>query len=113
MAIKATVQTTYGEDRELYIRLNNVEVSNHGVESRALFRGFLSEEAFNSGKQYLWEHTVEFTPEVSKPLWEQAYRALKAVLVQVPPPEVEPDPDAPPVERPPVIVPGTKITDLT
>jgi len=112
MAIKAKVETAHGEERELYIRLNNLEASNHGVTSRALFRGFVSEQAFNAGKQYLWEHTVEFTPDVSKPLWEQAYRALKAVLMQVPPPDVERDPDEPVPERGPIIVPGSKITDL-
>ena len=112
MAIKATVETSYGEERELYIRLNNIEASNHGVESRALFRGFLSEDAYNSGKQFLWEHTVEFTPDVGKPLWDQAYRALKAVLLQVPPPDVERNPDEPVAERAPTIVPGSQITDL-
>jgi hypothetical protein len=112
MAIKATLETSYGEERELYIRLNNIEASNHGVTSTAMFRGFLSEEAFNAGKQFLWEHTVEFTPDVSKPLWEQAYKALKAVLMQVPPPDVEPDPNDPPPVLSPRVTPGTKIADL-
>lgn len=76
MAIKATVTTPHGEERELYIRLNNVESSNHGVASHALFRGFLSKEAFESGAHFLWEREVEFRADVSLPLWPQAYAAL-------------------------------------
>lgn len=76
MAIKAIVPTQFGEDREVYIRLNNVEASNHGAMSLALFRGFLSKEAFQSGAHYVWEQWIEFTPDVSQPLWEQAYAAL-------------------------------------
>lgn len=80
MAIKANVQTKFGEERELYIRLNNVEASNHGVTTHALFRGFLSEEAFKSGAHYIWEQNIEFLADVSKPIWEQAYAALKAEI---------------------------------
>lgn len=80
MAIKATITTQYGEDRELYIRLNNVEASNHGAASRALFRGFISKEKFEGGANYLWEQEVEFAADVAQPLWEQAYQALKSAL---------------------------------
>jgi hypothetical protein len=80
MAIKATVETLHGEKRELYIRLNNVEASNHGVTSHALFRGFLSEDAFDKGKHFVWEREIQFTPDVGKPLWVQAYEALKQQL---------------------------------
>ena len=76
MALIATVPTAYGEDRELYIRLNNVEASNHHAASVALFRGFLSKAAFQSGASFLWEKQIEFTPDVSKPIWQQAYVAL-------------------------------------
>lgn len=76
MAIIAKVTTPFGEDRELYIRLNNVEASNHGAASLALFRGFLSKDAFKAGSHYVWEKWIEFTPEVSQPLWSQAYKAL-------------------------------------
>lgn len=82
MAIKATVETVFGSTQEVYIRLNNVETNNHGVKSVALFRGFVSKEAFDSGKHYVWEHAVEFDADVSAPLWDQAYRQLKAVLTQ-------------------------------
>lgn len=78
MAIAATVRTQFGEDREVYIRLNNVEVSNHGIPAQALFRGFLSREAFESGAHYVWEGSVEFAPDVSEALWPQAYAALVA-----------------------------------
>lgn len=77
MAIQASVATEYGEDRSLYIRLNNLESSNHGVSSQAKFRGFLSQEAFTDGKHYLWERDIEFIADVSLPLWSQAYEALK------------------------------------
>ena len=77
MAVKAKVQTLFGEEREVYIRLNSVEASNHGWASHALFRGFLSKEAFQSGSHYVWEKEIEFFPDVSKPVWEQAYEALK------------------------------------
>lgn len=80
MAIQATVETNFGEYRELYIRLNNLESSNHGQPSYAKFRGFISKEKFDSGANYLWEQDVEFAADVTKPLWGQAYQALKSAL---------------------------------
>lgn len=80
MAILATVVTEYGEERNIYIRLNNIEASNHGVPCNVKFRGFLSKEAFDSGKRYLWEKDVEFLADVNLPLWTQAYEALKAEI---------------------------------
>lgn len=76
MAILATVKTVYGEDRELYIRVNNVDVSNHGVMARALLRGFISEQSFNDGSHYMYEETIEFNADVSGNIWEQAYNAF-------------------------------------
>lgn len=76
MAILTTLETNHGEERELYVRLNNVEVSNHNVKSRALFRGFLSKQAFDDGKHYVYEKIVSFDADVSSPLWEQAYQAF-------------------------------------
>ena len=76
MATIQTVQTFYGEDRELYIRLNNIEVSNHGVVSFAKFRGFVSRETYLSGGKYLWEQDIQFNADVSQPLWPQAYEKL-------------------------------------
>lgn len=78
MALKATVETMHGESRELYIRLNNVEASNHGAPATALFRGFLSQEAFQSRKHYVWEREIQFAPDVSQAIWPQAYASLKA-----------------------------------
>lgn len=78
MAIQATVPTQFGEDRNCYIRLNNIEASNHGVPATALFRAFLSQEAFEAGSHFVAEFNVEFTPDVSLPLWPQAYSALAA-----------------------------------
>ena len=81
MAITATVMTDFGEQRDLYIRLNNVEgVNNHGYAGESRFRGYLSHEAFLAGKQFVWERLVTFTPDVSEPIWTQGYTALKAAL---------------------------------
>lgn len=78
MAINAKIITSFGEERDCYIRLNNVEASNHGVASKALFRAFLSEEAFKSGAGYVAEFDVEFDADASGVIWEQAYNALIA-----------------------------------
>lgn len=77
MAVQVSIETSYGETRQAYIRLNNVEASNHGIPTCALFRGYVSKEAFEAGKAFVWERQVEFTSDVSRPLWEQAYAALK------------------------------------
>jgi len=77
MAILATVITQYGEERKLYIRLNNINASNHGVYTKATFRGFASKAAFDEGKRYMYENEVNFTANVSSLLWEQAYSELK------------------------------------
>lgn len=95
MAIKATLETSHGEARELYIRLNNVEVSNHGVQASALFRGFLSKDAFDAGKGYVWELEIRFSATVDEPLWKQAYEALKSLPAEELPAEPEPLPEAP------------------
>ena len=76
MAIQATVPTQFGEDRNCYIRLSNIEASNHGMPATALFRAFLSQAAFEAGSHYVAEFNVEFMPDVSQPLWPQAYAAL-------------------------------------
>jgi hypothetical protein len=76
MGILTTVMTLIGEERECYIRLNNMEVSNHDLPATALFRGFLSQQAFSNAAHYVWEQSVSFTPDLSLPLWAQAYDAL-------------------------------------
>ena len=76
MAVMATVKTQFGEDRAVYIRLNNIEASNHGFPATALFRAYISKEAFAAGAQYVWEHQVTWNADVSQPLWSQAYLAL-------------------------------------
>lgn len=78
MAIAVTVRTQFGEDREVYVRLNNIEASNHGVAASALFRGYLSRAAYESGAHYVWECSIEFAADVAQPLWPQAYAALVA-----------------------------------
>lgn len=76
MAITAKIRTVYGEERECYIRLNNVEANNHYMPATALFRAFLSKEAFESHSHYVAEFDVKFQADVSEPLWSQAYEAL-------------------------------------
>ena len=77
MAILATIMTQHGEERECYIRLNNVEASNHGTKGVALFRAFLSRQAYEEGAQFVGEYRTTFDADVSAPLWPQAYAALK------------------------------------
>ena len=76
MAIKETIKTVFGEERECYIRLNNVEASNHGVPAKALFRAFLSKESFDLKANYVAEFDVEFDVAVDKAIWPQSYKAL-------------------------------------
>lgn len=78
MAIQTLVATEYGENRSLYIRVNNIEASNHGVPSNVKFRGFLNRGAFEAGARSVWELDMEFFADVALPLWPQAYKALKA-----------------------------------
>lgn len=73
MAVLANLETSYGEVRELYVRVNSVTASNHGVESVAMLRGFISREAYEEGKSYVYEDSLEFSPDISKPLWSQVY----------------------------------------
>lgn len=77
MAIVTKVETSFGEERELYVRLNNVSASNHGVEGLALFRGFLNKEAYQNNKHFLYEEAINFKVDVSLPIWEQAYSEIK------------------------------------
>lgn len=76
MAILLKVETNYGEERELYIRVNNVEASNHGMKATALIRGFASKDAFENNKHYMYEESISFDADVSSNLWEQAYNAF-------------------------------------
>lgn len=77
MAIVTDVILNTGETKNLYLRVNNVDASNHGVESKFLVRGFLSEQSFRDGYHYLHEEVINFTPDVSVSLWDQAYSRLK------------------------------------
>ena len=79
MALLANLETLYGETRQLYVRINNAEVSNHGQPAYILVRGFLSKEAFEAGKHYVWEQQCEFQATVADPLWTQGYAHLKAL----------------------------------
>lgn len=80
MAIEVTVTNDFGEVGRLYVRLNNVGVSNHSVPSSALLRGFASREAYTSGYRYQYEREIEFAADVTQPIWPQAYAAYKAEL---------------------------------
>lgn len=80
MAISTVLTTTFGEARTCYVRLNNMDVSNHDFPSTALFRGYISKEAFDSGSHYVWEKGIEMMADVSLPLWPPAYDALALEL---------------------------------
>lgn len=79
MAVTASLLTPHGETRELYVRVNNVEASNHGELATFLFRGFISQEAFAAGGSFMWEEEVQGMVDVSLPLWPQAYAFLKSL----------------------------------
>jgi hypothetical protein len=92
MAVKATLPTSFGEDRDLYIRLNSIEdAQNHGLPTVARFRGFLSKEAFEGGAAFVWEREISFDADLDRPFWEQAYEALKNISALA-----QPDPPADP-----------------
>ena len=78
MAVYNQVETLFGENRTLYIRLNDVEAANHGVSAAARFRGFNSLTAWQDGRPFMWEKVIEFPADVSGNLWQQAYSALKS-----------------------------------
>jgi hypothetical protein len=80
MAVTAKVELPSGETRDLYIRLNNFEqLANHGVPAIARFRGWISQEACDADKAFVWERLVEFEADAPKDAWSLAYDALKAI----------------------------------
>lgn len=79
MALLANLTTVYGENRELYVRVNSLSSSNHGVASSVLYRGFISEEAYRANGLYVWELELQTMIDVSGAIWTQAYEALKAL----------------------------------
>lgn len=79
MAIQATVRTDFGFEHQLYIRLNNVELSKHDG-AYALFRGFDSKESFESGSRYLYEKEIKFTPDLNRPIHSQSYEQIKSII---------------------------------
>lgn len=78
MALTNTMSTAFGETRTLYVRINNMTVSNHGEEATVLFRAYLSEEAFKANGGYVWELEQRVMLDVTQSLWAQAYIALKS-----------------------------------
>jgi hypothetical protein len=81
MALKIQLPTLYGETRNLYVRVNNVDqLTNHDEAGpdAVRFRGYLSEKAFDDRAAFVWELVLPCKIDVSKPAWPQAYAALKA-----------------------------------
>jgi hypothetical protein len=113
VALKIKLPTAFGETRALYVRVNNVEqMTNHDEAGpdAVRFRGYLSKAAFDARANFAWEMILPCRIDVSKPLWPQAYAALKAhdpatdvaPVGAVEPTEPEPLPDNSPkalVER--------------
>lgn len=79
MALSAKIETSFGEKRAAYVRVNSMIISNHGVASLVLYRGYLSEEAFKGGSSFVWELEVQIDLDVSLPIWNQAYSHLKTL----------------------------------
>lgn len=79
MAFTVKLITDFGEERELYVRLNNFDqLANHGVPAIARFRGYVSKEAFEAGARFVWEKTLEIEADAPDAPWKLAYAALKA-----------------------------------
>lgn len=86
MAVTQTLVTEFGENRELYVRVNNLTANNHGEGSTTnhggintvLFRGYYSEEAFRNSGRFVWELEMNVVFDVSLALWPQAYTVLKS-----------------------------------
>jgi hypothetical protein len=66
-----------GMQGEFYLRVNNVEASNHNTKNFALVRYYASKEAFDSGKNFIEEDGIEFECACSDNLWEKAYLKLR------------------------------------
>lgn len=77
MAIKKIVTDVFGREAELYIRLNSSSISNHGVDSHFLFRGYESKIHFRDGCHFLWEAEYSCNVDVSGDIWGQAYTLIK------------------------------------
>lgn len=81
MALIIRTQTLFGEERDLYVRINNFEqLTNHSEAGadRVLFRGYISKEAFEQRRAFVWELALDAPVDVHAPVWSQAYEALKA-----------------------------------
>ena len=80
MALLVTMDTVLGKDKPIYVRVNTLTLSNHGVEAPALLRGFASEEDYRAGAPFVYERELDVSPlDVSEPLWGQVYANLKAL----------------------------------
>lgn len=79
MALSAKIETSFGEKRAVYVRVNSMIVSNHGLATLVLYRGFLSAESFKGGSSFVWELEAQVDLDVSLPLWDQAYAHLKTL----------------------------------
>lgn len=78
MAILARVETHHGEERELYIRLDHFErLNNHGAPALAVFRGYISKEAFDARAAFVWELGIELEANAPEKPWELAYSELQ------------------------------------
>lgn len=85
MAVINNLRALSGEDRDLYVRLialesvpNNQPDGTLSVPAAAVFRGFISQDAFKDGGNFVWERTVEFVPKFRGDIRKEAYAALKA-----------------------------------
>lgn len=81
MAIRATIEDIVNEREALYIRLDHISsVSGDGSTCWARVRGYESRLAFLAKRNLRWEGAFEFIPDITLPLWPQAYAALKDLL---------------------------------
>lgn len=85
MAIRGSVITKFGEERECYIRINNVEnAANHNVKWKPRLRGYLIDFTVEESPAYVWD-SIEEGIEIScnidvslqKSVWTQMYEQIK------------------------------------
>ncbi len=84
MAIRGTLVTKFGEERECYIRINNVEnAANHGISWQPRLRAYLVDFTIEASPPYVWasiEAGLEIECEVDltipKSSWDQMYEQI-------------------------------------
>ena len=84
MAIRGVLTTKFGEERECYIRINNVEnSSNHNVKWKPRLRGYLVDFTVDESPVYVWDSVEEGLKiecdvdlNIQESCWSQMYKQI-------------------------------------